>query len=204
MHMDLNEMPIEKLGLSVRSTNALHRSHVHVAGEMLNLTEDRLYAIRNLGEKSVNEILRMIDDLKAGRFAAGQKALQGSESFLLREAGKNSGNPIDAGRSAVDGRFPLAIFDMVREPAYHDQILANARKYDKPLEDCLFSTRAINRLRGKGYRKISDIIFLSHDDLIEIRSLGAKSIQEIEDAVRMYLAENESLLLSEYSGTDES
>ena len=204
MRMDLNEMPIEKLGLSVRSTNALHRSHVHVAGDMLNLTEDRLYAIRNLGEKSVNEILRMIDDLKAGRFTLGSAGLQGSETFLLREAGTNSGNPIDAGEPAVDGRFPLTIFDMVREPAYHDLILANARKYDQSLEDCLFSTRAINRLRGKGYRKISDIIFLAHDDLIEIRSLGAKSIQEIEDAVRMYLVENESQLLTESSGTDES
>ena len=55
--MDLNAITIEQLGLSVRSTNALHRKSIQTAGQMMELSEEELFAIRNLGQKSVSEIL---------------------------------------------------------------------------------------------------------------------------------------------------
>ena len=194
--MELNEMPIELLGLSVRSANALHRSKIHVTGDMMELTAERLFKIRNLGEKSVAEILEKIEELKSGSFsiqADRSSITDGFHSQMMKGGADELGQ---AGHVMDREREELTIFEMIQMPEYRDQILANARKHDYPLEHRLFSNRAINRLKRKGYDKISDILFLSHDDLMEIKSLGTKSIQEIEDTVRIYLAENEQRLLS--------
>ena len=69
MKMDLNAITIEQLGLSVRSTNALHRKSIQTAGQMMELSEEELFAIRNLGQKSVSEILQKIEELKSGAFS---------------------------------------------------------------------------------------------------------------------------------------
>ena len=200
--MELNEMPIEQLELSVRSTNALRRSKIDVAGDLMALTTEQLYAIRNLGEKSVTENLEKIDELKSGRFSARSKLPASTKQLSSQKPEASVGNPNEPGHSAGGGDAEMTIFDMIQMTEYRDQILANARKHDFPLEERLYSTRAINRLRGKGYHKISEILFLSHDDLMEIKSLGTKSVQEIEDAVRIYLIENEERLRSDCSGTE--
>ena len=49
--MDVKAIKIDDIGLSVRSTNALHRAGVQTVGELLNYTEDSLSNIRNMGRK---------------------------------------------------------------------------------------------------------------------------------------------------------
>ena len=68
--MDLNTMSIDKIGLSTRAMNALHRSKVHVVGDMLELTEDQLYKVRNLGGKTVSEIMDKIKELQNADFSS--------------------------------------------------------------------------------------------------------------------------------------
>ena len=48
---------IEDLHLSVRSVNALHRAGIFQLSQLLEATEEQLLAIRNLGAKSVKELL---------------------------------------------------------------------------------------------------------------------------------------------------
>ena len=60
--MDIKELQIDKIGLSVRSTNALRRADVHTVGDMLSYTEESLSEIRNLGKKSIEEILKKIEE----------------------------------------------------------------------------------------------------------------------------------------------
>lgn len=48
---------IEDLHLSVRSVNALHRAGIFQLSQLLETTEEQLLAIRNLGAKSVKELL---------------------------------------------------------------------------------------------------------------------------------------------------
>lgn len=50
-------MPIDVLELTVRSYNCLRRAGINTIGDLLLIPEDELYFIRNLGNKSVKEIL---------------------------------------------------------------------------------------------------------------------------------------------------
>ena len=50
--------PISKLGLSVRSLNALKRSGITTVAEFMKLDMDFLHTIRNLGVKSIEEIIK--------------------------------------------------------------------------------------------------------------------------------------------------
>jgi DNA-directed RNA polymerase subunit alpha len=54
---------IEHLDLSVRSFNCLKREKYNHVRNIVELTERQLYAIHNLGEKSVKEIIAKIEDL---------------------------------------------------------------------------------------------------------------------------------------------
>lgn len=58
--MDIRDLLIEQTNLSVRAKNALHRNNIHTVGEMMPCTEETLYGMRNLGVKTVNEILESI------------------------------------------------------------------------------------------------------------------------------------------------
>ena len=49
-------MPIEQLDLTVRSYNCLKRESVHTVGELLGRSEADLMGIRNVGQKSIDEV----------------------------------------------------------------------------------------------------------------------------------------------------
>ena len=55
--MDIMTLNIDNLGMSVRSTNCLHRAGIFTVEEFLKLTEEEMAAIRNLGRKSMEEIM---------------------------------------------------------------------------------------------------------------------------------------------------
>jgi DNA-directed RNA polymerase subunit alpha len=50
------DTPIEELDLSVRAFNCLKRSGITKVGQVLTMTQDDLLAVRNFGEKSLNEL----------------------------------------------------------------------------------------------------------------------------------------------------
>ncbi len=57
------ETTIEELELSVRSSNCLKRAGINTVEELLNKTEEDLLKVRNLGKKSLEEILGKLNDL---------------------------------------------------------------------------------------------------------------------------------------------
>jgi DNA-directed RNA polymerase subunit alpha len=50
------ETPIEDLDLSVRAYNCLKRSGITKVGQVLEMSEDDLLAVRNFGRKSLQEL----------------------------------------------------------------------------------------------------------------------------------------------------
>ncbi|OYD27166.1 DNA-directed RNA polymerase subunit alpha [Mycoplasma testudineum] len=54
---------IKDLGLTVRSTNALQRHGLNKLSDLEQLTEDDLSAVKNLGKKSVEEIISVLGSL---------------------------------------------------------------------------------------------------------------------------------------------
>jgi len=49
--------PIEELDLSVRAYNCLKRSNITKVGQVLQMTEDELLAVRHFGKKSLDELV---------------------------------------------------------------------------------------------------------------------------------------------------
>ena len=57
------EIPVEDLELSARALNCLVRAEIKTLDDLVNLTEDELSNIKNLGKKSLKEILDKLDSL---------------------------------------------------------------------------------------------------------------------------------------------
>ena len=57
------EMSIEELELSVRSFNCLKRAGINTVEELTNKTPDDMMKVRNLGRKSLEEVLAKLDEL---------------------------------------------------------------------------------------------------------------------------------------------
>lgn len=57
------EMVIEDLDLSVRSYNCLRRAGINTVKDLIERTEDDMLKVRNLGKKSLEEVMKKIEDL---------------------------------------------------------------------------------------------------------------------------------------------
>ena len=56
-------MPVEQLSLSVRTMNCLRRGGIATVGELASKTEKDLMALRNFGQKSMQEINDRLEGL---------------------------------------------------------------------------------------------------------------------------------------------
>ena len=57
------EMSIEELDLSVRSYNCLKRASINTVEDLANKSEEDMMKVRNLGRKSLEEVLKKMADL---------------------------------------------------------------------------------------------------------------------------------------------
>ena len=57
------EMTVEELELSVRSLNCLKRAAIDTVEDLINRTEDEMMKVRNLGRKSLEEIIQKLHSL---------------------------------------------------------------------------------------------------------------------------------------------
>ncbi len=60
------DMTIDELELSVRSYNCLKRAGINTVGELCNKTSDDMMKVRNLGRKSLEEVLAKLQELGLG------------------------------------------------------------------------------------------------------------------------------------------
>ena len=56
-------MTIEELDLSVRSYNCLKRAGINTVEDLTNKSEDEMMKVRNLGRKSLDEVLGKLEEL---------------------------------------------------------------------------------------------------------------------------------------------
>ncbi|MBP5303715.1 MAG: DNA-directed RNA polymerase subunit alpha [Clostridia bacterium] len=57
------EMTIEELDLSVRSFNCLKRASINTVADLIQKSEDDMMKVRNLGRKSLEEVMHKLDSL---------------------------------------------------------------------------------------------------------------------------------------------
>jgi len=75
--------PIEKVGLSARTLNCLKRSNINKVGEVLERSREELLALRNFGEKSLEELYAR---LRAMGFLATEEPPEGDKQEEETEA----------------------------------------------------------------------------------------------------------------------
>ena len=66
-------MPIDELDLSVRSNNCLRRHGILVVGQLIQMSEEDLMKVRNLGKKSLDEIKKKLADFGYDLAKAGEE-----------------------------------------------------------------------------------------------------------------------------------
>ena len=54
-------MAIEDMDLSVRSYNCLKRANIHTVEDLTKKTEDEMLKVRNLGRKSLDEVIQKLE-----------------------------------------------------------------------------------------------------------------------------------------------
>ena len=57
------EMTIEELDMSVRSFNCLKRAGIDTVEDLTNRTEEDMIKVRNLGKKSLDEVIQKLHSL---------------------------------------------------------------------------------------------------------------------------------------------
>ena len=62
-HQKILDMSINELDLSVRSTNCLKRANINNVGDLTSKSHKELAKVRNLGNKSLEEIIKKIEQL---------------------------------------------------------------------------------------------------------------------------------------------
>ena len=161
--MDIKLVPIEKAGLSNRSYNALHRAGVHTIGKMLEYNEEDLQQIKNLGAKSVTEIMEKIQYYQS-RLADGNSE---QDEVALTSLSDEEWQKTEKGKAALKEWF-------------HTK---NAR-ID---ELSLLSAREYNLLKWNDYEFIEQVAFFSEEELKSIPGMDDISARKIYIIIRDYL-----------------
>ena len=286
--MDIKLLTIRSTELSNRAKNALTGAGINTVGDLIKLNEESLLNIRNLGRKTLDEILQSIERFKENN-EDGLMRSDGLEStrieipadydtLIQEEAGreyviswlKENNIRIDA-LELLSARaynllmfggvkdlgqivfmkaddlmtFPrmdtasaeevvrlcshylhdkqdeilaayantvnnerivpmVTILDMLKMPEYHDVILNYVKMNERSIRKLGLSNRPVNRLTMNGYENISEIIFLSDNDLLAIPSMGTGSVKEIRSVINEYLKENESRMIAVCTGDETS
>ena len=175
----MDEITTKKLNLSNRAKNALLRARYFTIEEVMQLSEEDLYRVKNLGASSVREILNIQSLYK-------QYGLDGViEGKILFET--NNASEIDV-REANKVR-PLVIHEAYPEYAGGEiqySIVGNKRKYypDIDIINVGFSTRTTNGLILNKYKTINQVAHLEMSELKDAKHLGPKSISEIVNYFR--------------------
>ena len=187
--MELNKTPVEQLGLSNRAMNVLQREGIHTLEAVLQCTEEQLQGFRNAGAKTVVEILT-----KAAEYRTMLE--RGIEpTFAGQKEAKTS-----------EEHAELSLSALIMLPQNRETALRFTKSHDVPLKALGLDNRPLNRLIAKGCTMLSDILFMTEQELQGLPSMGITSVQNVlecrdawlashEDALRAALAGDESALL---------
>ena len=174
---------IDELDFSVRSHNCLTRAGIVKIADLQEKTEEDLIRVRNLGKKSLEEVLAVM-------FAHGFRIKDDPESPVEYKFGAhvvdyNIRNHVLANDGQLVNFFEQAIEPNSDETSTtQDSSGSPALTAEDKIEKIDFTVRAFNCLRRRGIDTIGDLTELTYDELITTRNLGIRNTVEV--IVTMY------------------
>lgn len=204
--MSSNEnMPIELLGLSVRSYNCLKRNKINTLGELMKLSADEIMKIRNLGQKSAAELFEVIAKNASGQLQPALDLPEETYASITENPihFRKDGNIIKAGMKTVLHYLD----DMTVVKEVQDILFYNTNGIlvdDVAVQDMPLSARAKGALLRGGHSTAKAVVGLDYNDFIEIKSMGSSTRDEILQVLRemvfvQYKAGANSALIETYA-----
>ena len=163
----MQDIVIEELGLSVRTSNCLRKSDIFFLSQIMILTEADMKQIRNMGAKSINEVL----DLQVAMKAKFGDTIEEIKSIAdVGDAGLEESLLINKSFPQLRGKKIINVL-FKRE---NEMIEA-----DIPVIELGLSNRTTNALLAKGYDSIKKVAFEKFDIINSIKNMGAHSVNEL-------------------------
>lgn len=161
------DVSVEQLPLSLRSYNCIRRAGIHTLAKLLQTSIEELASIKNMGAKSMEEILSV------------------TKKYLYERIGYD----IDKKAEYVD---ESQCYDTMALPIEDSSVCDDTNELlmeDIPLGRLSLSLRTSNALARCGYQYVNEIAAFTYDDFKQIKSMGDKCAREIYEKVRAFLKE---------------
>lgn len=158
--------------LSVKAYNLLAINEYVSFDQIAFCPEEELLHIPRMEPETAGEIRRVSKDY-----------LQAQKSALMVALGK---------KQAEKKLKETSILDLIQMPQNKDTVLRYVEQNNYTIGVLDLSNRAKSRLQLCGFHKLSQIVFMTKNDFLQIHAMGEKSAQDIEDKIHAYLSEHES------------
>jgi|GEM_PF-3823564 len=168
--------PLSSLGLSVRSYNALARRGVTSIAQLAAMSDEDLFRVRNLGQKSVDEI---------------REALI---AYLEQQ-------PISEVISLSAEQDPGTEYTDEAPPQHNEAPVLEPNGKPTALEVLDLPVRAHNALVRGDIKTIGQLASMSDQDLFKVRNLGSKSLIDIRQRLETFLENHPLQPVQESSAT---
>ena len=160
--MNWENVPISNTGLGTRALNALRRNGVHTVADLVAADEEWLKGIRNIGEITLNEILKKKEEIAGTGIAPAGKA---TPSF--------SGEDVSEWIASPENRARLSEF---------------FEQQDVPLEGLeKLTVRPYNVLMRAGVRTVSAVLARRDTELMLLPGMGYDAFVNLKDALIRFL-----------------
>ena len=166
--MDIRSLPIDILNLSTRSYNALKRNGISTTAELALLSEEDIFAMKNLGQKSAQEILNKLND------------------FLL---GKNESSKKECEVKSPEIPPLCKLSEKTKTEIRNDLDMRNVKTADL----AVLPPKVYNRLMINGYFDMSQIAFMDTNYIMSIPGIDKDAAELIEKSCREYLENDEEI-----------
>lgn len=156
---NVQDAPIESLGLGTRATNALRRGGIHTVGALIQMSQKDIFELRNVGVLSREEITKAIESIVQ------------SGKIVYHEREEES----------------KAIIETAPESSRLSELLPEIESIR--LDDVPFSVRARNALKRANIQTADELVQMSEKDIMGLRNVGAQTRDEILAVINAIIRE---------------
>ena len=164
---NLLQSPIEILGLSVRAYNALKSHKINTINELLNLSQEELVKMRNIGAKTVKEINAIVLEITHESDFAKEKYTK----YVNR-------TPVNTGKSTNN-----------REYSDYPLLAEYLKNYDESINVLDYSERVNHSLAEARINTVYELFIAAQSGSFEkLKRIGKKSLKELDVKFAQYLS----------------
>ena len=186
-YLETHNVPIERFDLSNRTYNAMKRVGINYLLDAVRLYPDGFASIRNMGQKSIDEIKLMIE--KEASVYAGRNLYEEAKSLDTDD---------------VHERLPENVHEALLDPDYKDKVYEFFSYKSMPIDSLGLDTRSYNYLSRNGKDQFVDMLPLYPDKMSNVKGLGDKSVTTMKSVVFTTLERYNNAVMDYISGNVDS